>query len=94
MSETPKCQWCGLIHGPRCPTVKAIEYHPDGTVKRVEFMTPVDHRPIDWANIRIGAPSAVGGSIRHFGGGDPWSANTVPSAEGRRLAEVRANHAP
>lgn len=39
MSE---CRWCGMIHGPRCPSVKAIEYHQDGSVKRVEFTTPAD----------------------------------------------------
>ena len=36
-SET--CRYCGLIHTDPgiCPRVKAIEYHPDGTIKRVEF---------------------------------------------------------
>lgn len=32
-----QCGWCGIIHGPMCPRVKAIECYPDGTVKRVEF---------------------------------------------------------
>lgn len=34
-----KCQFCGsiILHSGVCPTVKAIEYHPDGAVKRVEF---------------------------------------------------------
>jgi hypothetical protein len=32
-----QCRWCGRWHGPVCPRVQAIEYHPDGTVKRVEF---------------------------------------------------------
>ena len=40
-----KCPHCGLIHGPRCPSVKAIEYFPDGTVKRVEYLTPADCWP-------------------------------------------------
>jgi hypothetical protein len=35
-----QCGWCGIIHGPRCPSVQAIEYHPDGTIKRVEFVKP------------------------------------------------------
>ncbi len=26
-----------VFHGGHCPKVKAIEYHPNGTVKRVEF---------------------------------------------------------
>ena len=37
-----KCQHCGLLHGLRCPEVKAIEYFPGGTIKRVEYMTPAD----------------------------------------------------
>lgn len=34
---TNKCGWCGMYHGPTCPRVSAIEYHPNGQVKRVEF---------------------------------------------------------
>jgi len=37
----PPCKWCGVSHGPRCPSVAAIEYHPDGTVRRVEFVPPL-----------------------------------------------------
>jgi len=36
------CGHCGLIHGGPCPRVKAIEYHLNGTVKRVEYH---DSRP-------------------------------------------------
>jgi hypothetical protein len=39
MSDTP-CRFCGSTHGVRCPAVAAIEYHPDGTVRRVEFVQP------------------------------------------------------
>lgn len=36
-----QCGWCGMIHGPRCFSVHAIEFYPDGiTVKRVEFVKP------------------------------------------------------
>jgi len=31
------CGHCGSWHGPACPRVKAIEYYPDGTIKRVEY---------------------------------------------------------
>lgn len=36
------CPYCstphsGVIHGGPCPRVKAIEYHPNGSVKRVEL---------------------------------------------------------
>ncbi len=38
------CRFCGMSHGMRCPSVKAIEYFEDGvTVKRVEFMSAADH---------------------------------------------------
>lgn len=35
-----------LGHQGTCPTVKAIEYFPDGTVKRVEFKCTSDYMPI------------------------------------------------
>lgn len=38
MSEP--CKYCGASHGVRCPSIAAIEYHPDGTVRRVEFVQP------------------------------------------------------
>lgn len=31
------CRWCGYTHSGVCPRVKAIEYFPDGAVKRVEL---------------------------------------------------------
>lgn len=39
------CPYCSgpsqaVFHGGTCPLVKAIEYHPDGGVKRVEFHGP------------------------------------------------------
>jgi hypothetical protein len=49
MKEEPKttnCQWCGNIHNQKCPMIKAIEYHQDGTTKRVEFYAPNDYGPI------------------------------------------------
>ncbi len=64
MSQTsavnPKgCHWCGKHHeGVRCPEAKAIEYYPDGTIKRVEFVTPGDWQGTwkltDWP---IGTPT-------------------------------------
>ena len=43
MSE--QCRWCGNYHGARCPEVRAIEYHEDGSMKRVEFTMPSDRMP-------------------------------------------------
>jgi len=34
-----ECPYCGMIHKWKCPLVRAIEYHPNGTIKRVEFNT-------------------------------------------------------
>ncbi len=31
------CPHCGVGHIGTCPKIRAIEYHPDGTVKRIEF---------------------------------------------------------
>lgn len=43
-TSTPAiCPHCNYGHAGTCPRIKAIEYHPDGTVKRIEFHEP---RPI------------------------------------------------
>jgi hypothetical protein len=41
-AKSQDCQYCGMIHvsGGICPMVKAFEYYPDGTLKRVEFKSP------------------------------------------------------
>lgn len=31
------CPHCGYGHTGTCPRIKAVEYHQDGTVKRVEY---------------------------------------------------------
>jgi hypothetical protein len=36
MSFQP-CSHCGTYHTVPCPRIKAIEYHQDGTMKRVEY---------------------------------------------------------
>jgi hypothetical protein len=46
MTQRTECPYCGAIHGPKCPLVKAFEYHQDGTVKRVEFYAPNDYGPL------------------------------------------------
>ena len=50
------CQWCGLIHTASfCPMVKALEYYPDGTLKRVELKTAADYpQAIEWGNHLMG----------------------------------------
>ena len=36
-SLTPYCGHCGGIHQGPCPRIKAVEYYPNGTMKRVEY---------------------------------------------------------
>lgn len=50
MANMTECRWCGMTHGIRCPTIRAIEYFEDGTVKCVEFMRPNDYWPITFPN--------------------------------------------
>ena len=57
-SAVAKCSHCGSVwpHPGICPSVKAIEYHPDGTVKRVEYRCAGDYgpvQPLDNADSRI-----------------------------------------
>jgi len=39
----PNCSsaYSWVVHGGACPKVRAVEYYPDGTIKRVEFHGPV-----------------------------------------------------
>ena len=40
-TSTPAiCPHCNYGHAGTCPRIRAIEYHPDGTIKRVEFHEP------------------------------------------------------
>lgn len=39
-AEKLPCHYCGKIHATVCLLVKAFEYYPDGTLKRVEFHGP------------------------------------------------------
>lgn len=51
------CRWCGRMHGPLCPSVKAIEFEADGvTVKRVEFFCPNDYAPVGMQPMPMPAP--------------------------------------
>lgn len=45
MIEDYNCAHCGMMHQGQCPRIKAIEYYENGTVKRVEYLTPADSMP-------------------------------------------------
>jgi len=36
------CQYCGMTHKGTCPRIRAIEYHDNGTIKRIEFRSPFE----------------------------------------------------
>lgn len=38
----PNCRYCGYSHDGVCPRVREIEYHQNGTVKRVSFFKGMD----------------------------------------------------
>jgi ribosome modulation factor len=38
-----KCEYCGGSHTTKCSLVKAYNYHPDGSLARVEFYSPIDY---------------------------------------------------
>lgn len=44
VAQPGACRWCGALHGPMCPHVKALEFDADSpeTVVRVEFVTAAD----------------------------------------------------
>jgi hypothetical protein len=43
--KAQNCPYCGSLHERTvCHLVKAIEYHPNGSVKRVEFKSSADFR--------------------------------------------------
>lgn len=47
-SANTSCPYCNAPHLGVCPLLKAIEYNPDGSVRRVEFKTQADwHQQTD-----------------------------------------------
>lgn len=61
------CRWCGIVAGSvphtieACPSVKAVEYHPDGSISRVEKWGPADRQapviPLWWFSTHLEAMS-------------------------------------
>lgn len=63
----PKCAYCGSFpHQGICPTVKAIEYHADGTIKRVEFKTANDYPTVIGSGIDWSDPKLTGAAVVDF----------------------------
>jgi hypothetical protein len=56
---TPSCRWCGGCHDGICRHVRAIEYYPDGAVKRVEFFWPEGYRPAAWPGESGGSNTSI-----------------------------------
>jgi hypothetical protein len=75
------CRWCGLTSSTiphtieSCPLVKAVEYHPDGSLSRVEKFGPQDATiapvtPLWWYSSHYTTPTAVG---------EPWPGDDAAS---------------
>lgn len=45
-SDVRLCGHCGMYHGAVCPRIKAVEYHENGLVKRVEYFGPGDAQTV------------------------------------------------
>lgn len=64
------CIHCGAGKHPGiCPTIKAIEYHEDGTVKRVEYKCAADYA----AALSTGVPAPIPGNVTYTGAPQPMS---------------------
>lgn len=59
-----KCPYCGLLHDVTCPRIKAMEYHENGTLKRVEFHGEMlEKRPSAYTGPQGGDPAPSKSSI-------------------------------
>jgi hypothetical protein len=56
-----RCQWCAGYHIGTCSLVKAIEYYPDGTIKRVEFRAPQQVHALEKTMAALRARGMTGG---------------------------------
>lgn len=65
------CRWCGIRHGPMCPTVKAMEFHQDGTIKRVEFNGASDYPA--WTKEMLNNPRLTAAAAAPNG----WTKHTI-----------------
>jgi hypothetical protein len=64
------CPWCSgpwskVYHGGVCPRVRAIEYHPSGAIKRIEFR-PEETSPHDQRSTHAADYFAQAGVLAGF----------------------------
>jgi len=58
-TDLKMCQHCGLLpHIGLCPKIKAIEYHQNGTIKRVEYHGP--EQPAFVPGVVLDSPAYTG----------------------------------
>jgi hypothetical protein len=43
-----ECKHCGMLHQGTCPRISAIDYYPNGSIKRIEYFEnkPLENIPI------------------------------------------------
>lgn len=63
-----RCPYCGNLHQTKCFMVKAFEYHPDGSLRRVEFFEPLPAKVESGPSIVVGSP--WGSSVTTWAVGD------------------------
>lgn len=72
------CPHCGLMHETTCPRIRSVEYHENGTIKRIEFHAP---QPVSAAPMQ--APSSHRPHWQHVvvhrGWTHPDSIDYIPS---------------
>jgi hypothetical protein len=47
------CPHCGMLHQTTCGRIKAIEYNPDGSTKRIEFHPPLPITTVSPPPLRV-----------------------------------------
>lgn len=57
-NQQNQCEHCGLWHNGVCHLIKSIEYHPNGTIKKIEY-----HKETTNENNYIQAKSLCQGSV-------------------------------
>lgn len=68
LNNPAKCRYCGMMHGPTCWMLKAIEYHEDGSIKRVEFKTAADYPQTTSAAPSVFRPPDAPANLTGFAG--------------------------
>ena len=83
------CPHCGSNHNTnaQCPKIKAIEYHENGTIKRVEYFAPKDYMPSRTIPNGVYPPYEITSSETHIWNQDDitWTVTNPASKLGQTI---------